>query len=35
MTVFVIAVVCLFLALLASADLLPTADERLAGLVAV
>ena len=33
MTVLVIAVLCLFLAMLASADLLPTRDERRAGLV--
>jgi hypothetical protein len=32
-SVFVLAVLCLFLALLAGADLLPTAAERRAGLV--
>ena len=35
MTVVVIVVVCLFLALMASADLLPTLAERRAGLVVI
>jgi hypothetical protein len=34
-TVLVLAVLCLFLALLAGADLLPTAAERRDGLVVV
>lgn len=35
MTVLVLVVLCLFLALLAGADLLPTAAERRAGVVVV
>lgn len=35
MTVLVLAVLCLFLAMLATADLLPSGAERRAGLVVV